>query len=73
MDSGVSLPSTPASAVPYSAAESYAGRRIPARDPTRSRHSSLKTSPASTSLTAKDGQSTPRASPVSITSLRNGG
>jgi hypothetical protein len=73
IDSGVSVPSTPASAVPYSDAESLPGLLIPARRPTRSRHSSLNTSPASTSLIAYRVQSRPAAVPVSITSLMNGG
>ncbi len=71
--SGVSLPSTPASAVPYSETESRHGSVDPSRSPTSVRHSSEKTSPAMTSFGLKAAQSTPFASPASTTSLRNGG
>ena len=72
-ESGVSLPSTPPSAVPYKDAKSVTGFWIPARSATSARHSSLNTSPASTSLSAYECQGTPSAMPASITSFRNGG
>src|SRR5262245_38463077 len=55
------------------AAESCSGRFIPARSAIRSRHASLKTSPASTNLMAYWCHGTPSLRPASTTSLTNGG
>lgn len=69
-DSGVSLPRTPASAVPYREAMPRTGSTMPARRATSVRHSSLNTSPAVTSLMFQSAQG---RSSVSMTFLRNGG
>ena len=73
MLTGVSVPSTPASAVPYSDAVSSHGDRDPMRAVTRSRHCSLNTSPANTNRTCRPAQSRPSAAPMSSTPLTKGG
>ena len=73
MLTGVSVPSTPPSAVPYSDAESSSGCVEPIREPTRSRHCSLNTSPAKTSRTSIEAQSGPAGAAWSRTFLTNGG